>query len=165
MRNLSAFIVLLFSGCFTAAIGQVTPGEFGFSVGAQLAIPASNLSGTSIGAGIDLTASYGLAESLAATADAGYTGLFGKDNSPNISLVPIRAGVRYFLAENIYAGAKIGLGILSLSNVSTNYTAYSIGAGYRMSPQFDIGASYDGYTRSGASFGYAAVRLGYNFGN
>lgn len=146
-------------------IAQQGPGIRGFKVGvgANLAIPTSNLNSTSIGAGFDLLAQYGIAEQVGITADAGYTVLFGKDGFNDLSIVPIRAGIRFYPSPAFYLGAKAGVGILNTKGAeSRSATAYSFGAGYFLSPQIDVSAAYDGYSKSG-SFGLVNVRLGYTF--
>ncbi|RYY51223.1 MAG: hypothetical protein EOO06_01410 [Chitinophagaceae bacterium] len=138
---------------------------FKFGVGANLGIPVSNLDGASIGAGIDLLGQYGLAEQFAVTVDAGYTNIFAKDNGLDLSLIPIRAGVRFYATPALYFGAKAGIGIAkSKGYESVNTTAYSFGGGYKLDNKFDVGASYDGYSKDG-SFGLINIRLGYTFGN
>lgn len=145
---------------------QDKTGIKGFKIGAglSLAIPLNNLSSNSVGAGIDILAQYGITHNIAVTADAGFTVLFAKDNNPSTGIIPIRIGLRYFPISQIYLGAKAGLGVYTLGIVSNNYTAYSFGAGYMLSAKLDIGISYDGYVNSNTSFGYMAIRLGYNFG-
>ena len=137
----------------------------GFHVqgGINLAIPANNISGVSIGAGVDLLGMYGVAEKVAITGDAGYTSLFAKGSGSSVGLIPIRVGLRYFPSESFYIGAKGGLGILTGGGSSTSTAAYSAGVGYMISPSLDLGASYDGYSKNG-SFGIANIRLGYTFG-
>jgi len=108
---------------------------------------------------------YGISDNIAITADAGYTLLFGKDKSPDLSIIPIRAGVRFFTTPELYFGGKIGIGILKVKGFDSNTaTAYSFVAGYFINPKIDISAAYDGYSKNGSS-GLVAVRLGYIFGN
>lgn len=65
----------------------------GFRIGAgtTLAIPISNLDGTSIGYGVDVLAHYGLSDNLAVTLDAGYIGLLGKTGVGSSNLFHLRA--------------------------------------------------------------------------
>lgn len=108
---------------------------------------------------------YGISDNIAITADASYTILFGKDKSPDLSIIPIRAGVRFFTTPELYFGGKIGIGILKVKGFDSNTaTAYSFVAGYLINPKIDISTAYDGYSKNGSS-GLVAVRLGYTFGN
>jgi len=163
MKKIFFFGLLAVTGLVVKA--QQENGIRGFKIGAgaNLAVPVSNLPYSSIGAGIDLLARFTVSDNLALTADAGYTALFGKDNFVTTGIIPIRVGFRYLPVPEVYLGAKAGLGIYTLSNASTNFTAYSIGAGYQFSPKMDIGAAYDGYTKKNSSFGYFNLRLGYTF--
>ncbi len=160
-------ILATFSAFSFMAQSQDGPSIRGFKIGAgaNLAIPLSNLNSTSIGAGFDLLAQYGIAEQLAITADAGYTSLFGKDGFNNLSIIPIRGGLRFFATPELYLGGKIGVGIIKTEgSESRTATAYSFGAGYFLSPMIDVSAAYDGYSKNG-SFGLMNIRLGYTFGN
>lgn len=136
----------------------------GFRIGAgtTLAIPISNLDGTSIGYGVDVLAHYGLSDNLAVTLDAGYIGLLGKAGVGSSNLFPLRAGIRYFPVSRLFLGAKAGIGILSVAGTSITTTAYSVGAGFMISSKFDVGVAYEGYSKNG-SFGYIGLRLGRTF--
>lgn len=160
-------IILLPAFCiisFLAKSQDVKREGFKIGVGASLAIPASNLQYSSVGGGIDVLALYGMSNKLLLSADAGFTTLAGKSFFPSTAIIPIRIGLRYLPIDKLYLAAKAGLGIYTIIKTSSNYFAYSLGAGYMLSPKFDLGASYDGYSKQNISFGYVAVRLGYTFG-
>ena len=163
MKNLFLFVLLVVTGLMVKAQQENSIRGFKIGAGANLAIPVSNLPYSTIGAGVDILASYTVSNNVAITADAGYTALFGKDNFVTTGIIPIRLGFRYLPIPEVYLGAKAGLGIYTLSNTSTNFTAYSIGAGYQFSSKMDVGAAYDGYTQKNSSFGYLNLRLGYTF--
>ncbi len=163
MKNICLFVVFtLVSLVGNAQVGSVE--GFHWGAGLSLAIPAYNMTEKTFGGGADLMAIYGISSHVGFTADAGYTALFTKFNLAATSVIPIRLGMRYFPVSKLYVGAKAGLGINTLANASINYTAYSLGTGYMCCKKLDFGASYDGYTNSGSSFGYAAIRIGYIFG-
>ena len=144
-----------------------------FGGGINLAIPASKMDGISIGSGVDLMLHAGLSDNFAVTGDVGYTALFPKkDNGiKSSSIIPLRAGIRFYPSPNFFLGGKIGAGFMntkfentSLENYKATTTAYSFGAGYAMDQKLEIGASYDGYSKNGSS-GLVNIRLGYWFGN
>lgn len=137
--------------------------EFTVEGGINLAIPANNLSGASIGAGVDVLGQYTITPKVGITADAGYTSIFPKGGGSNLGIIPIRAGVRFYPSSDFYLGGKAGVGILTGGGDSYSTTAYSFGAGYMISPAIDLGATYDGYSKYG-SFGLVNIRLGYKFG-
>lgn len=181
------FVSALAFFAFTSASAQSKESSMeGFKIGGGIDVlfPVSNAKNVSVGAGIDILAQYGITENIVITADAGYTSLmikkdyrFGDVKSQG--LIPLRAGLRFYPSSQFYVGAKAGVGILSnavksytidanLNLVpvkgSVTYTAYSVGAGYMLSPKLDIGINYDGYSKNG-SFGLLGARIGYTFGN
>jgi hypothetical protein len=139
---------------------------FKFSGGLTLAVPTSNLPLWSVGAGADLLVQYGVIRSLAITGDAGFTNLFGRRKDLNsYTIVPVRAGLRFFPVSKLYLGAKTGVGFLKVKGVAgATALAYSIGAGYIFNKKLDVGVTYDGYSKDG-TIGLMAVRVGYFFSN
>lgn len=137
--------------------------KFKIGVGGTLAIPAGNLEYNSVGGGGDVLAFYGLSEKLILTGDAGFIGFPGKSILPATAVIPIRAGLRYLPGANFYLGAKVGIGISTILEVSSSYLAGSFGVGYNLNRHFDLGVSYDGYSKDDSSFGYVGIRLGFTF--
>lgn len=158
-------LVLLPILCFLSIISNAQEKEgFKIGVGGSVVIPASNLEFNSTGGGVDILVSYGLSKNFIVTADGGFSGLPGNSVIPSkVGLVPIRAGIRYVPIPKLYLAAKAGLGILTIIEKSTNYTTFSLGAGYNITRHFDAGASFDGYTNSDLSFSTVNIRLGYRF--
>ncbi len=162
MRLIVLIVCLL--GALSGVFAQdVIVKKFKPGVGISLAIPASNLTTNTLGAGIDLFGEYGISNTLALTADAGYTALFAKYDLPVTGVIPFRIGARYFPVSKLYVAAKGGLGLYTLATTSISYTAYSLGAGYILNKAFDASATYDGFVNNNSSFGYMAIRLGYRF--
>lgn len=153
-----------------------TNAQKGFKIGGGLtvAIPASNLKDYSVGVGLDLLGQYGITSQFALTGDVGYTTLFAKDkNLKALNIIPIRAGIRFYPTSQFYLAAKVGVGIVKASGVSSQSNlAYAVGAGFMMDDKLDIGLSYEGYSYKypsypfparSPSFGYIGIRLGYFF--
>ena len=157
-------LIVAISFFFFEGKAQDESAILGFRIGAgtTLAIPVNNLGDISVGYGVDLLAQYGFTDHLAGSLDAGYIGLLGKGGVGSSNLFPVRAGIRYFPVSKLFLGAKAGIGILSVDRTSITTTAYSFGAGYMISPKFDVGVAYDGYSKNG-SFGYLGLRLGRTF--
>lgn len=150
--------IILFSVC-TAKAQKNKDVKFG--LGFNVGIPAHNLGGTSLSAGIDLTGQFKASDDVAVTGDIGYTALFAKNGGGTSNLIPLRIGVRYFASTDFYIGGKIGAGFLSNPNTtSVTTTAYSIGFGYvPPARKIELGASYDGYSKNG-SIGLLNLRVG-----
>ncbi len=163
MRILGSVFLL----CLLSLIGKTQeppPKAVKLGVGGILAIPANNLNESSIGGGFDFLALYPLSEKVRLSGDAGFTGLSGKGVFSSTAIIPVRLGLRYLPGSNFYLGAKAGIGIFTILKESITYFGYSVGAGYQLNPHFDLGVSYDGYSKKNISFGLVAVRLGYSFG-
>ncbi len=157
--------VLLFCFFSQAAKTQETDiKKFKLGIGGVLSIPANNLETSSIGGGFDLLASYVVAEQLLLTGDAGFTALAGKSGLSSTAIIPIRVGVRYLPGSNFYLSGKVGIGIYTILKESETYFGYAAGAGYQLNKKFDIGVTYDGYSKNNISFGLVSIRLGYGFG-
>lgn len=132
-----------------------------FGGGLNVGLPVQNLSGSSVAVGADLMLHYAASLQVAITGDVGYTALFAKNDGKTTSIIPLRAGIRFYPVSNFFLGGKIGAGFLS-GNGSITTTAYSLGAGVKMDDQLEIGASYDAYSKEG-TIGLINFRLGYFF--
>ena len=161
-------------------------GVFAFSsVSAQTKDPA--MSGQKLGVGVDFAlptgrfndfykVGYGgslqfqtpIIEKLNFTASAGYLNFKVKgDSFPGgyYDVIPVKAGVRYFLAENFYAGAEAGAAIgLGKGESNFIYTP-NIGVEFPVANKstIDLGVRYESWSHNGTArfFGF---RLAYNFG-
>ena len=151
----SSIIIFSFS-----AKSQNTALKFGG--GLNLGIPVHNLSGSSVAIGADFLAHYSVTNQVAITGDFGYTALFAKNGGSNTNILPLRAGVRIYPADNVYFLGKIGAGFISSDGSSVTSTAYSLGGGYLINHKLEVGASYDGYSNNGA-IGLLNLRLGFFF--
>ena len=148
----------------TRLIAQTkAPKGFKVNVGVLMAIPASNLKYSTVGAGLDVQAQYGFSNAFVATSSVCYTGLAGEGFYPYTAAIPITVGLRYYPIAKLYAAGKLGWGVYTLSTTSINYTAYALGAAYEISKKWDTGVYYDGFINSKTSFGYVALRVGYTF--
>ncbi|MCP9750804.1 hypothetical protein [Ferruginibacter sp. HRS2-29] len=167
MKKIIPFFILLF--LYNHAEAQKKHGDalgFKFSGGATLAVPSSNLPLWSVGAGVDLLMQYGITHDFAITGDAGFTNLFGRRNGiKNYTIVPVRVGARFFATPKFYIAAKTGVGFLKVKGIDgATALAYTVGGGYMVAKQLDLGVAYDGYSKNG-TIGMVAFRAGYFFNN
>lgn len=160
---IAAFTAASFA-TFAQEGGSTTKG-FKFSVGANAALPIGDLADfSSFGAGIDLQGQYWFSDKVAATLDAGFTSLFGKNGADATSLIPVRAGIRYMVADNIYLTGKVGMGSLKTKGFdATTAFGYAVGAGYKINEKFDLGLTYDGYSKNSQTNSMINLRVGYTF--
>src|SRR5436190_23989588 len=147
---------------FASVSSNAQKSDLKFSGGLNIGIPAHNLSGSSLGLGVDIMALYRLSSQAAITGDVGYTALFGKEGNSTSNLIPLRAGLRFYPSENFFVAGKIGAGFISNSGNSVTTTAYSFGLGYLVTPKIELGGSYDGYSNDG-TVGLVNFRVAYFF--
>ncbi|MES2893318.1 MAG: hypothetical protein V4725_14935 [Bacteroidota bacterium] len=143
-----------------------------FSVGAELGFASGSFSNThSIGTGVTAQAEYQLAEKLRATATTGFLVYAGKSQGTNLkntaqTIIPIRGGIKYFLAGGAYVGAQSGLAILGSYDKNVSF-AYSPLLGYefmtKSGKSLDATLKYDAYSGSNGTIGAIGVRLAYVF--
>lgn len=157
---------LLFMAAMIAAsfntFAQESGSKMKFQVGINAALPIGDLADvSSFGAGVDIQGQYSFSDNVAGTLDAGYTGLFGKDNFKMSTLIPVRAGVRISTESNFFFTGKVGVGFfkqgkweaggITIEPDGVTTFAYSVGAGYKLSEKMDLGLSYDAYSKNGTS--------------
>ncbi len=131
--------------------------SFQFSIGPELGIATGDFGKThSIGLGVNVTAEHMFDKNLSGTIASGVLIYSGKSVSNNLkfqsqTIIPIRAGARYYLGSSFYTAGELGLGILS-GAVSTTAFGYSLGIGSKIktgSRNLDVGVKYDAYSKTG----------------
>jgi hypothetical protein len=89
-------------------------------------------------------------------------------------MVPIKAGIKYFVSSNIYLAGEAGVGIETkafnyqgepddLASQTHTKLLLSPGVGYA-NKHWDVGVRYENYSGSSANYGTVALRLAYGFG-
>ncbi len=150
-------------------------------IGAEFAFPTGN-SGDAydFGYGGSLQFQKPIANSLNFTASAGYLNFKGKEYAygpvtvaaKDFSAVPLKAGLRYFVAENVYLGGELGAAIGTSDGAGTAFAyAPSVGVEFPVSNKgsIDLGARYEGWSnKTNNSYlpvkNFVGLRLAYNFG-
>lgn len=168
MKRIGLFIFFVMISLAIAAQQKDREG-IKMSAGASFLIPVYNMSLNSVGTGIDVIALYHLQEKLALTADAGLSVFFSRFDNPPTTLVPLRAGIRYYAGDKYFIAGKTGIGIYMLNaprpvgTIKDTYAAFSIAGGYHISKQFEAGVAWDLYAKKDVSFAYIGLRAGYSF--
>jgi hypothetical protein len=117
------------------------------SVGVDAGIPAGNLSnGYNWNIGGSVQADIPVAKQLFVTVNAGYNSIQGKDNAygtdlkaTNIQLLPVKAGLKYFLVPNFYVQGEAGAAfLLNKSDLGDNKSAAFVYAP-QIGVQFPLG--------------------------
>ena len=151
-------------------------------IGADFAFPMGDFSkgalGVDYGVGGSLNFQVPVASQLNFVGEAGYLNFNSKEVagvSYNYGAIPLKAGLRYFLAENFYAQGQIGAAI---ATKDSNYGktgflfAPSVGVEFPVADKMsiDFGARYEGWTGQPAGLNatrtnsFIGLRAALNFG-
>ncbi len=139
------------------------------SVGAEILFTESKLSATNkTGGGITLKSEYVFAEHASATINSGFYFMPdrkapNKENQ-NITAIPLKAGVRYYLGT-FYGSGEAG-GIFFLGNNSRAGFCYSLGLGDKFKlgrNVFDIGLRHEAWAIANNLRGIIGLRIAYEF--
>ena len=144
------------------------------SVGPELAFTSGNFSNThSFGIGGTAQLEFKLQEKLQGVAYGGFMFYNGKSNSVSANskyvgqtIIPLRIGIKYFLAGSIYGSLQAGLGLLS-NYYTGSALSYSPQIGYEFETKngksIDATFKFDGYAKSGGGIGSFGLRVAYIF--
>ena len=140
-------------------------------IGADFAFPMGDFGeGTDFGFGGSLGVQFPVANKLNLTGSAGYLNFKSKEvlgMTYNAASIPVKAGARYFVAENFYIGAELGAAFSTEDNGSTAF-AYAPGVGIEFpvadNGAIELGARYEGWKYDGGTNSFLGLRLAYNFG-
>jgi hypothetical protein len=156
-----------------------------YSIGVDAGIPTGSLSDThnwSLGGSVQ--ADIPVASQLFVTVNAGYNNIFGKDvevlgttvKAPNIQLLPVKAGLKFFPVNNFYIQGEAGAGFLlnkkDIGADNSTVFVYAPQLGYQFplsgGSYVDAGVRYEGTTKLNSNFddsklNFIALRLAYGF--
>jgi len=154
---------LLFVGVAATSFAQ-DGGKF--SVGVEAGLPVGSTSNAyNFVIGGSLKYDLPIVEATNFTISAGYSSFQGKTvggfKFPAAGFVPVKAGIKYFLAESFYGEAQVGAAFSTQKNGGTAF-AYSPGIGYKFSDVVDLGVRYEAWSKNGTTSQIAA-RLGFSF--
>ncbi|HKG08786.1 MAG TPA: outer membrane beta-barrel protein [Pedobacter sp.] len=145
-------------------------------VGAEFAFPMGDFGDVSkFGVGGSLLYQHPIANKLNLTGSAGYLSFQGKDfDVPGLGTVkadatgfiPVKAGLRYFLAENIFVNGELGA-VFGTGDGAETAFAYSPGVGVEFpvadKSSLELSARYEGWSYD-TSLSFIGLRLAWNFG-
>lgn len=191
MKNLKiTAIVLALAGFTLGAKAQSNPTSskttgIRYSVGVDAGLPTGNLSDAyNWNLGGSLQADIPVASQLFVTVNAGYNNFFGKDvtvagvtvSNPNIQLLPVKAGLKFFPVSNFYVQGEAGATfLLNKSDIAANNSTvftYAPQIGYQFSLAgnsfLDAGVRFENTTKLNNNFDdyklhFVSLRLAYGF--
>ncbi|TWR29679.1 outer membrane beta-barrel protein [Mucilaginibacter pallidiroseus] len=188
-----AALVLAFAGLSVAAKAQstsststTTNGGIRYSIGVEAGVPTGNFNNAyKWNLGGSLQADIPVANQLFVTVNAGYNNVFGetlnvaggKVEVPNVQLIPVKAGLKFFPVSNFYVQGEAGAAFLL--NKSDFFNDKSVAFVYapQIGVQFPVSASgnfidagvrYEGTTKYSSAFNaskvnFVGVRVAYGF--
>ena len=183
-------LVLAFAGFTLGAKAQSNPastttsGGVRFSIGVDAGIPTGKLSDNyNWNLGGSVQADIPVASQLFVTVNAGYNNIYGKNNiagstlsAPNIQLLPVKAGLKFFPVNNFYiqgeAGAAFALNKTDLGFDNSAAFVYAPQIGYQFQlggkNYIDAGVRYEASTKfistvDDSKVNFIGLRLAYGF--
>lgn len=171
---------LLFALLFFLGVNLKAQNSTNLSVGAEIGLPSGNFSGISaIGTGASIKLDLPVSSQFAVSLNAGFMNFFGRRNQvlivKDLTYIPLKAGLKYYLSEGFYAEAQIGAG-LPINQGQQTLFVWSPGVGnifkLRGKGLLDAGLRYEGWTgrndniqflNSSNSKGFAGLRVAYSF--
>lgn len=169
------FLLTALAGIFTfSSVKAQDPAMSGskLGIGAEFAFPMGDFGDAAdFGYGASLSYLHPLGNALKLTGTAGYTRFDYKENALGIKVksehIPLKAGLRYYVAENFFLGGELGAAISTVKGGNTAF-AYAPGLGVEFpvadNGAVELGARYEGWSANSATSGFIGLRLAYNFG-
>ncbi len=165
------FVLLLIACASSAALMAQDDTRFKFSVGPELSFATGTFAdGYSFGIGATGQVEFYIQEKLYGTGTSGVIFYNGKSQgnglkNTGLNIIPIKVGIKYFIAGSVYVGVQTGVGIIN--HQQGTYFAYTPLVGYEFKTNsdkaLDASLKFDGYSGSGSSISSVGVRLAYIF--
>lgn len=145
-------------------------------VGVEFGFPMGDFGDVSkFGIGGSLLYQHPIANKLNLTGSAGYLNFTGKDvdipgigtvKTDGVGFIPVKAGLRYFVAENFFVNGELGAVFGTKEGTGTAF-AYSPGVGVEFpvadKSTLELSGRYEGWSNDG-TLSFIGLRLAYNFG-
>lgn len=142
------------------------------TIGFEFGLPAGDFSNFyDSGTGVSLIYQSPVSERMFLTANLAYIRFSGKSQVGAVNLkykkdfVPLKAGVKYYLFNNVYGSAELGAAIGSGTRSNGVAFAYSPGVGTELpfgnKSKIDLGLRYESWMKGGSSnfFGLRAALM------
>lgn len=165
MKHLFLSLFILFVLCISTVHAQ-TPNNWrvGFGIDAG---PATTKASKYVLGG-DIRIEKDINPRLVGTFTTGFTHFFEKNHFADYTqygspynVIPVKLGVKYFVANNIYVGGEAGAGF-AFEQWGTSFL-WSPSVGVAFKNGMDVSVKYEDYTKDKATKNIA-LRLGYSFG-
>jgi hypothetical protein len=167
-------LAILFVGS-TAATCLAQNDASKFSIGLEAGLPIGDFKQVSsfviggslkydhlLSDGMFLTGSVGFSSAKGKTQTYTSGGVTVTASTGNTTVVPVKAGIKYFLAESFYAEGQVGAAFFTQSGGGTAF-AYAPGIGYNLGGGIDLGVRYEAWSKNGVTLGQIGARIAYSF--
>lgn len=170
MKKLTLSLAIMAIGfCATA---QKSEQPLKFSVGVEAGLPLGDFKTVnSFGIGGSVQGEYAAAEKIGITLSAGFLSFGGKTvdlgeglpsyKGPSTSDVPVLAGAKIYLTENVFVHPQVGLSFFN-NGLGSAFT-YVPAIGVKASENFDVSIKYQGASKNGGTLSFLGLRAAYNF--
>lgn len=114
-------------------------------------------------AGVDLRLQQGFGNSVSGILTTGYYQFFkANKNNEGFGIIPLKVGLKYFPAKNIYIAGEVGAGFGTKSGAGTSFV-YSPSFGLAFGDGFDVSLKYEDFTKYNGYAQQLALRIAYGF--
>jgi len=114
-------------------------------------------------AGADLRLQKIFGQGISGILTTGYYQFFKiNKNDEGFGIVPLKAGLKYFPAKNIYVAGEIGAGFGTKNGMGTSFV-FSPSVGFAFGDGFDASLKYENYTKYDGYAQLLALRVAYGF--
>ena len=129
----------------------------GVDIGSTLKNPVRTV------AGFDLRLQKSFGQGVSGILTSGYYQFF-KVNKYNkgFGIIPLKVGLKYFPAKNIYVAGEVGAGFGTKSGAGTSFV-YSPSVGFAFGDGFDASIKYESFTGYNGYANQLALRIAYGF--
>ncbi len=163
------FLALILATTVTVNAQSKTDKGTHFTGGLRIGLPTGNFHlSHSLGIGAELGVEYKLSSQASLTGTTGFTNFMGKSETYGgykykydaVGYIPILVGVRYYAAENIFVGGKVGYGILTGGGASGAFN-FEPQVGYN-AEKFQLSLGYNALVDNG-TLGHLGFTAAYKF--
>ena len=155
--------VAIFFGTQANAQTKSSDSPWRLGLGVEAGVPTGAAISSNFELGGTARLQYGADKGLAYTLTSGYYNFFPKASSgASAGVVPVKAGIKAYFADNVYFGAEGGVAIVTGAGSATKLD-FAPGLGYS-TKSVDIGVRYENFSGQNSNFGLIGLRLAYGFG-
>jgi len=175
-----AFAAFSFGAKAQSTTSTTTNSGIKLSIGVDAGIPVGSFNnGYNFNLGGSVQAEIPVVKQLFVTVNAGYDNIFSKTinsySGPNIQLIPVKAGLKFFPIQNFYIQGEAGAAFVAnksdLGASKSTLFAYApqVGVQFPVSPKsfIDAGIRFESNSplvTNGDNLNFIGLRLAYGFG-